>query len=133
MPLDRIRRSVPPPTGDPTAADEKTRKFTLPELRNQRYELQTRHLDNEHWLRVKGFRSLFWMTVGWLTGVFVLLLLQGFAGGRPDAPWFRLSDRVTLAVLGVTTANVLGVFLVAANYLFPRKPWWLASPHRRRR
>lgn len=34
---------------------------------------------------------------------------------------FKLSDSVLIALIGGTTVNVIGLFLVVANYLFPRR------------
>ena len=38
-----------------------------------------------------------------------------------------------MAILGVTTVNVIGVFLVAARCVFPAKPRWGDSPRPARR
>lgn len=59
-------------------------------------------------------RRIFYLIVWWLIAVFVLLLLQGFRV-------IYLSDSVLLALIGGTTANVLGIFMVVVWYLFPKK------------
>ena len=50
--------------------------------------------------------------------MFLLLALQGFL-----SPWkvFALSDAVILAAIGGTTVNVLGIFIIVVNYLFPKR------------
>lgn len=55
----------------------------------------------------------------WLGGMIGLLLLQGFL-----SVWgvFNLSEAVILAAIGGTTINVLGIFIIVVNYLFPRRP-----------
>lgn len=46
--------------------------------------------------------------------VFVILFFSGFK------LWcFKLSDSILLTLLGTTLINVLGVFIIVVNYLFP--------------
>jgi hypothetical protein len=63
-------------------------------------------------------RRIFYLIVWWLIAVFILLLLQGFLSPNKI---FHLSDAVLLALIGGTTANVLGIFMVVVWYLFPKK------------
>lgn len=49
--------------------------------------------------------------------VFVFLLL--FLSGSPSS--FKMSDAVLLTLLGTTTATVISLFVIVANYLFPKK------------
>ncbi len=35
--------------------------------------------------------------------------------------WWRISDAVLVALLTTTTANVIGILLIAFNWLFPKK------------
>jgi len=70
----------------------------------------------------------FTMLCCWLVGVFVVVLLQGFFATGPtsslngfSSPFFRLPDSVLLALLGGTTAGVISIFAIVANYLFPKK------------
>ena len=44
-----------------------------------------------------------------------VVLVQGI---RPFG--FDLAEAVVLALVGGTTASVIGIFLIVANYLFPR-------------
>ena len=48
----------------------------------------------------------------------MLLVIQGVF-----SPWgiFNLSNNVLLAAIGGTTINVIGLFLVVARYLFPKR------------
>ena len=48
--------------------------------------------------------------------VMLLLLLQGF-----PVTTFRLADSVVITVVGKTTGTVLGIFLIVASYLFPKR------------
>ena len=117
-----------PPQGGDRLAQEDDKAYTLSQLRNKKLEQQIRHIEAEHTARLKLLRSLARLIHGWLTFVASLLLLQGFLGTSECVP-FKMSDQVMLAVLGVTTVNVLGVFLVAANYLFPKEARWMDQVH----
>jgi hypothetical protein len=46
----------------------------------------------------------------------VVVFVQGFR-----LLGFGLSEPVMLALLGSTTLSVIGIFLIVANYLFPRR------------
>jgi hypothetical protein len=60
----------------------------------------------------------------WLAGMAGLLVFQGALSGFG---WFNLSEKVLLAAIGGTTINVIGIFLVVANYLFPKQSYGLPS------
>lgn len=88
---------------------------------------------------------LFWLMVAWITVVLGILIATGIeappspvdnAGAAAASPpaslapepgvahWigaFKLSDAVLMTLIGGTTANVIGLFLVVAAYLFPRR------------
>jgi len=65
----------------------------------------------------------------WIFGVFCLLIVQGFLSRGLHfhldclefTITFALPDSVLLAVVSGTTVSVIGIFLVVANYLFPRR------------
>jgi hypothetical protein len=82
-------------------------RFNLEEQKfNERYDL--------HELRRTYTPYLFYMTVGWL--VFVALLVTASSIG-----WSHLTDAVLIALITTTTTNVIGMFLIAARWLFPSK------------
>lgn len=63
----------------------------------------------------KRYASLiFGLICAWLVMLFAVLFFQGLA-----AFGFQLQDSVLLALIGGTTANVLGIFVIVAKYLFP--------------
>ncbi len=65
----------------------------------------------------KLYAALFFaLACAWVVVISVLLFFQGFGGGNLG---FRLSDSVLLAAIGSTTADIVGVVYVVANYLFP--------------
>ena len=77
---------------------------------------------------------IFWLIVAWLSSILLMLLLEGFLGKREIAVnlaahgiglkatfHFDLSDPVLLALIGGTTGGVVGLFVIVANYFFPKR------------
>ena len=70
----------------------------------------TKHL---HYVRLFLLASLFVLVLAWLGSVALLLLLQGFK------VWgFGLTDKVIITYITSTTVSVLGLFHIAAKWLF---------------
>lgn len=73
--------------------------------------------------RKKYTGKIFKLEVGWLTAVGLLVAMSGL---KLDItlPILRvswgISDAVVIALIGGTTANVLGLFIIVARYLFYR-------------
>jgi hypothetical protein len=82
--------------------------------------------------------KLYRLMLGWMIAVLVIVVVTGIhepatpaiaqAGSRSwwtqTLAWitaFKLSDNVLLALIGGLSASVIGLFLVVANYLFPRR------------
>jgi hypothetical protein len=74
--------------------------------------------------RKRYARNIFTLIVCWLIAIFFVLLLQGFSGekiitlsvsfanlGAKTSFQFNLANSVLLALIGGTTANVLGLFI----------------------
>lgn len=78
-----------------------------------------------HSLRKYYSFGLFVLVLVWVLTVWVFLLLQG-VGVTPRYPdWaFKLSDPVLIAYITSTTASILGLFGIAAYWLFgkPKVP-----------
>lgn len=53
----------------------------------------------------------------WVCLIAVLLFFEGFGSSLG----FKISDRVLLAAIGSTTANIVGILYVVANYLFRKR------------
>lgn len=70
---------------------------------------------DEHSLRIRTFNKLFILMVFWLIITIVTLVLSGGLDS------FNLSDAVLITLLSTTTLNVLGIFAIAAKWLFPKK------------
>jgi hypothetical protein len=109
-----------PPSGlDPDAAAAVDQEQTALErdrlaIENDmlREELGNRRQDREE--RQKYAVRVFCLVVGWLAFVAFVVLAQGFGRNM-----FLLADSVLLMLIGSTTATVIGIFLIVANYLFP--------------
>ncbi len=68
--------------------------------------------------RKKYALRIFILICAWIGLLFAVLALE--AVGSPRG-WFHLDDPILLALIGGTTANVLGIFYIVTRYLFPRK------------
>jgi hypothetical protein len=78
-------------------------------------------------------RQIFILIICWLAAILLVLLLQGFSSKSGalfvlhllGTEWringFQLADSVLLALIGGTTASVLGLFAIVAKYFFPEK------------
>ncbi len=116
--LDAIQAGTVPPV-DETAKleeDEFVAEAKQLELDRQKADLESRIQDTK--LRGRFTRRIFVLIVVWLVVVLVILLFEGFHA-TVRAHNFQLSDNVLLALIGSTTANVLGVFIIVVHYLFP--------------
>jgi len=71
-------------------------------------------------LRRKFARRVFLLTSLWLAVVVVIILLAGFRATYKSHQ-FQLADSVLLALIGSTTANILGIFVIVVHYLFPQR------------
>lgn len=91
-------------------------KPTFTELRNERFEDQSRHLRREHWLRLIASAAVFVFVLGWLLFVAVVTVLTG-VGYLKD-----LSEKVLIALFATTTVTVVGLLAAVVRYLFPINP-----------
>jgi hypothetical protein len=114
LPIQQIEQIAPEQA--PHAPDEKA-KAEERDIESKRKRTELAGIRQDIAARRKYARRIFYLIVWWLVGDFVLLLLQGFL--KP-LKLFQLSDAVLLAVIGGTTANVLGIFMVVVWYLFPK-------------
>lgn len=102
------------PSEEQESVSQRTQEeFTDLERQHRKEELRGKQQDREE--RKRYADLIFKLICYWLIAVFGLLLVQG-----QDWFHFELSNGVLLAVVGSTTANVLGIFWLVANYLFPR-------------
>jgi len=57
---------------------------------------------------------IYTLVVLWLGFILWIVIATG-------SGWYKLSDTVLVALITTTTLNVLGLFLVVTQYLFPKK------------
>ena len=91
----------------------------LHELEKQALELQLlkaqiQKFEDDNESRREFSRSIYAVTVIWM--FLVLMIIVQCANGK-----WHLSDSVLIALITTTTANVIGVFIIVANYLFNRE------------
>lgn len=111
--LDAIRSPEPPLSPDQDAELESDRF----DARRQTLVLQG--LEQDIGLRKQFAWYIFYLIVAWLAAAFLVLAFQGFSISI-CGHFFKLSDSVLLALIGGTTVNVLGIFVIVVRYLFPQ-------------
>lgn len=92
---------------------------------HERREIALRDYQNYVKNRQKYVDRIYMLMIGWM---FIVLLVVVAAGmSRPSQPgflnWiisFDLPHNVLLALVGSTTGNVIGIFLIVARHLYPR-------------
>lgn len=110
--LDSVRAAEPTPDQQTVALwDEEARR-----LENERMGAEIADLEQDRTQRKAYSNRLFWLIVCWLAVAALIVLLQGF-----ECAPFNLSVTVLATWIGSTTATVLGLFAIVANYLFPRR------------
>ena len=91
-------------------------QFGKLELENRRLEDENDRLRDIHQLRKEYIPKLFIFTCLWLGAVVLVVFMVAQASKT-----FYLSDNVLIALITSTTVNVIGIFLIAARWLFPAK------------
>ena len=71
-----------------------------------------------HQKRIEYFSKIYWMCVIYL--IFVALILSFYMQQR-IFNIILLSDSVLITLLGTTTINVLGLFVIAMKWLYPKE------------
>lgn len=109
--LDKIvpAPQAPPETGH-AALELETKQAELDAKKISNAGLAKYFKQREDW----GDR-VFWILLGWLVSVVAVIVLNGFQVGG-----FHLDNSVLIAFIGTTTADVLGIGYVVANFLFPK-------------
>ena len=114
MPLDLDKVSDQP---GPKTPDSATR-LEEEELDKQKEKAILAGLVQDIAERKKYAGRIFWLISLWLVGIFLLLILPGFGS---NGHWFALSEAIVISAIGGTTINVIGIFVVVAKYLFPKR------------
>ncbi|MBW1251058.1 hypothetical protein I7860_30810 [Pseudomonas tolaasii] len=126
------KRSSPPQSEDPDpgrSLDDYKFKRLETEIDDLSQQLSERK--DLHSIRTKHAWLLFGLTVGWVGVIWLVVLLQGFGqwflpfpAPSPDERYlkFTLSNTVIVAFMTSTTATVLGLYGIAAYWLYGKKP-----------
>ena len=128
--LSAIRENQIQPKDKATSEEE--RKAYLAAIEDGIKEEQLQAIVQDRLERKTYAHRIFRLMKWWVIGVFALVLFQGFLGVTKDyVVWpekltfhqvkFTLSDGVLISVVSGTTASVIGIFIVVANYLFPKR------------
>ena len=91
----------------------------------KRADLRSKHQNIKE--RKSYAKKLFFLTATWLFAVLAVVVATSVSVANPcwwpewmpTIKFCKLSDAVLLALIGTTTANVLGLFVIVARYLFP--------------
>lgn len=86
------------------------------EAESKRVELDGKRQDIE--ARKEYANKIYRLISVWLGCMIVIVLLAGFGS---KCEWFKMADSVLIALITTTTASVIGLFAIVANYLFKNK------------
>jgi len=100
-----------------TAEPDDVLKYQLErlELENTRLSDENVELKDVLELRKQYIPNLFILIVAWLVTILVIVWRAA------EGSHFYLSDNVLIALITSTTVNVIGIFVIAARWLFPHK------------
>jgi hypothetical protein len=93
---------------------ERLQELEKKALELQLLKAQIRKFEDDNQGRREFSRSIFTVTVIWM--FLVLMIVIQCANGK-----WHLSDSVLIALITTTTATVIGIFIIVANYLFNRE------------
>ena len=117
--MDTAKASIediaPPSVPASTQADPNTlQEQSYLEKSARDAELESFKQDVKH--RAEYAPKIFILVVVWVVLIFGLLIFQGFS-----VFGFHLSDSVLIAAISGTTLNILGLFVIVANYIFRKQ------------
>lgn len=108
---------------DPISAKDIASSYRL---RNQKLEEELADLRSDRDFRKEYAPKIYELIWIWLLSVVALVILDGVtvSGGintLGKSIGFELSDSVVLALIGGTTASVIGLLVIVITYIFPRR------------
>jgi uncharacterized integral membrane protein len=110
--------------GDQTEADAQTEEeFHLQE----KHRLSRERFDQDTRARKEYANKIFLMVCVWLEVLWLVVIFNGVRQFSlqlwkwPVDFTLTISDRVLIALITGTTVNVLGLFAIVCNYLFPKR------------
>lgn len=97
----------------PAAVSDRPDVLTQAEL--EIAERRLHNVDLEQIIKQRKTYALwvFVLVVCWLIGIYAILILQGF-----HARGFELTEKVLIASIASTTANIIGILVIIVKYLF---------------
>ena len=108
--------------------DEKTREEATRLARDGReHDLRLKGLEQDIDERKRYAAYIFWLVVGWLTFVLLIVIVNGFqlkvtnVNGLQFSE-FGLPEAVLIALLTTATATIVGILIIVARYLFRDPP-----------
>jgi len=127
QPLDvALIKEQPPATSASDVLAEQSERDKLEiarlELENKKIGSELDDLKQDRDERLKYASRAYCLLVAWLAVVVTTVILNGIT-----SLGFALSDAVILMLLGTSTTGVISIFLIVANYLFPKTP--RTKPH----
>lgn len=101
--------------GSVAVSEEKS--FAIERLHEEVESLkdERNRLREEHDLRKKYLRRVFWFVVLFVVSVTTIIILCATSV-------FSLNDNVQMTLLGTTTVDLVGLLYIAFHWLFPRDP-----------
>ena len=108
-------KNIPAKNVKPDELSKKEEKQYELDAMEEKQRIQNHALSQDIQERKKYASHIFWLIVGWLVLLFVVLGFQGFKFCQ-----FDLSENVLLVLIAGTTVNILGIFVIVVNYLFRR-------------
>jgi hypothetical protein len=126
--LPEIRDSLPPESQS-VVVGKREQSDMMAQIALDKANEELRGLAQDREERKSYAEKSFRLVCRWVIGVFCILILQGFLSEGIKIPIngimfdfsFKLPDSVLLAVVGGTTASIISIFIVVANYLFPKR------------
>lgn len=112
----------------PHLGPEDWEKFAaeIARLTVDQFREEVKHQQTTHDLRTEYIPRLYGLILGWLVVVVCFVFMTGFSGFNFNNPnctencfQFKLADSVLIAFITSTTVAVLGLFLCAAQWLYP--------------
>lgn len=99
---------------DVPKVEQKDARGSDEKAKNEQKMFELSYESKKHDLEARKTHSKFvlWVIGIWLTIVLVIIFLGGFC------PSFYIADSVLIALIGSTTANVLGFYVIILKYFF---------------
>ena len=121
--LERLTLEISRAKPETTTPENKKQALELARLGVDLKEVKESHkrVGEIHGMRKWGLAALFLLVLGWLGVILLILCLSGYTPSGSDKTVLALSDPVLIALIGSTTVNVVGLFYLAARWLYGQR------------